>query len=64
MRQLDRITRISPQQFWRHGYRWGYSDGWHRLPSMLDDQPGDELADVVALGTPANYRECRDQTRR
>lgn len=49
MHSLVRITEVTQEEFWRHGYRWGYDHGSRGLPSLLDDPPGDVLADVIPM---------------
>lgn len=49
MQPMVRVTVVTPAEFWRHGYRIGWSDGAAGRPSMLDEPPGDGLADVIPL---------------
>lgn len=44
-----RITEITPAEFWRHGYRTGWDDREAGRSHLLDDPPGDTLADVIPM---------------
>jgi hypothetical protein len=48
--RIEGVTvEITPAEFWQHGYRVGWSDRAAGRPHMLDDPPGDVLADVIPM---------------
>ncbi|MBN9607807.1 MAG: hypothetical protein BGO26_10080 [Actinobacteria bacterium 69-20] len=43
-----RITTVTPEEFWAHGYRIGYGDGANGRAHRLDGL-GRKVADVIEL---------------
>lgn len=41
------VAGITPQQYWKHGYRWGYDDALAGLRRMVDDEDAAEVATVI-----------------
>lgn len=49
MAPFVRIRHITPQEFWRCGYRWGYDDAKHNRPHMVDGDAPEMGAQIIPL---------------
>ncbi len=50
-----RVAWMTPKQFWRCGYRWGYDDGRRNRPHMLDKDVSEVDGHIIPV-RPAKDR--------